>query len=56
MMFKMAPSCYDYVVIADIPLQYEITRITIRDLNEFIQSSKQRKSVPRYQNNLNHKK
>lgn len=55
-MFKMAPSYHDHVAIADILLQYEITGITITALNEFIQSSKQRMSVPRYQNNLNRKK
>lgn len=55
-MFKMAPSCRGYVVTADVLLQYEITGITLTDLNEFSQSSKQRMSVPFYQNKFNRKK
>lgn len=49
-MFKVAPSGHDYVVIAEMLLQYEIT-----DLNKFIKSSKESLS-PCYQNNLNSNK
>lgn len=38
MMFKDAPSCHDYIVIAEM---YKITGITITDWNRFINSSKE---------------